>query len=51
VFIGPEGGFEDAEIAELRAIGAATVSLGPCVMRVELAAIAASVLLRAPLAP
>ena len=28
-------------------IGAATVSLGPCVMRVELAAIAASVLLRA----
>jgi len=47
VFIGPEGGFEDAEIAELRALGAATVSLGPCVMRVELAAIAASVLLRA----
>jgi len=47
VFIGPEGGFEDAEIAELRAMGAVTVSLGPCVMRVELAAIAASVLLRA----
>jgi 16S rRNA (uracil1498-N3)-methyltransferase len=47
VFIGPEGGFEDGEIAELRAHGAATVSLGPCVMRVELAAIAATVLLRA----
>jgi 16S rRNA (uracil1498-N3)-methyltransferase len=47
VFIGPEGGFEDGEIAELRALGAATVSLGPCVMRVELAAIAATVLLRA----
>ena len=47
VFIGPEGGFEDAEIAEMRALGAATVSLGPCVMRVELAAIAATVLLRA----
>jgi 16S rRNA (uracil1498-N3)-methyltransferase len=47
VFIGPEGGFEDDEIAGLRAMGAATVSLGPCVMRVELAAIAASALLRA----
>jgi 16S rRNA (uracil1498-N3)-methyltransferase len=47
VFIGPEGGFEDGEIAELRALGAATVSLGPCVMRVEMAAIAAAVLLRA----
>ena len=47
VFIGPEGGFEDGEIAELRALGAAMVSLGPCVMRVELAAIAATVLLRA----
>jgi 16S rRNA (uracil1498-N3)-methyltransferase len=47
VFIGPEGGVEDGEIAELRAHGAATVSLGPCVMRVELAAIAATVLLRA----
>ena len=47
VFIGPEGGFEDGEIAELRALGAATVSLGPCVMRVELAAIAAAALLRA----
>lgn len=47
VFIGPEGGFEDGEIADLRALGAATVSLGPCVMRVEIASIAAAVLLRA----
>ena len=47
VFIGPEGGFEDGEIADLRALGGAVVTLGPCVMRVELAAIAAAVLLRA----
>jgi 16S rRNA (uracil1498-N3)-methyltransferase len=47
IFIGPEGGFEDAEIAELRALGAIVVSLGPCVMRVEIAAIAAAALLHA----
>lgn len=47
VFIGPEGGFEDGELDELRALGAAVVSLGPCVMRVEMAAIAAAVLMRA----
>ena len=47
VFIGPEGGFEDGELAMLRALGAAVVSLGPCVMRVEMAAVAAAVLLRA----
>lgn len=47
VFIGPEGGFEDGELAELRALGAAVVTLGPCVMRVEMAAIAAALLLRA----
>ena len=47
IVIGPEGGFEDAEIAELSALGATVVSLGPCVMRVELAAIAGTVLLRA----
>jgi 16S rRNA (uracil1498-N3)-methyltransferase len=47
VFIGPEGGFDDSEIAALRAIGAAVVSLGPCVMRVEIASIAAAATLRA----
>ena len=47
VFIGPEGGFEQGELDELRALGAAVVSLGPCVMRVEMAAIAAAVLMRA----
>ncbi|MBI1302597.1 MAG: RsmE family RNA methyltransferase [Phycisphaera sp.] len=44
VFIGPEGGFEDAEVEAMRALGAATVSLGPHVMRVETAAVAAAVL-------
>ena len=47
IFVGPEGGFEDSEIAELRALGATVVTLGPCVMRVEMAAIAATLLLRA----
>lgn len=47
VFIGPEGGFEDAEVEAMRALGASTVSLGPHVMRVETAAIAAAVLLGA----
>ena len=47
VFIGPEGGFEDGELADLRALGAAVVSLGPCVMRVEIAAIAAAAMVRA----
>ncbi len=47
VFIGPEGGFDDDELDAMRALGATRVSLGPCVMRVEMAAIAATVLLRA----
>ena len=46
VFIGPEGGFDDAELTAMQALGAGTVSLGPCVMRVEMAAVAAAVLLR-----
>lgn len=46
VFIGPEGGFEPQELDEMRSLGAAVVSLGPCVMRVETAAIAAAVLMR-----
>ncbi len=46
VFIGPEGGFEPVELDAMRALDAAIVSLGPCVMRVEMAAIAACVLLR-----
>jgi len=46
VLIGPEGGFEPPEITELAANSVTCVSLGPCVMRVEMAAIAAAVLLR-----
>jgi 16S rRNA (uracil1498-N3)-methyltransferase len=46
VVIGPEGGFEDGEIEALASEGAACVSLGPCVMRVEIAAIATAALLR-----
>jgi 16S rRNA U1498 N3-methylase RsmE len=40
------GGFDDDELTDLRALGAAVVTLGPCVMRVEMAAMAAAVLLR-----
>lgn len=47
VLIGPEGGFEPSELDALRACDVAFVSLGPCVMRVETAAIAAAVLLQA----
>ncbi len=46
VLIGPEGGFEDAELESLAALGVESVSLGPCVMRIEAAALAATVLLR-----
>ena len=41
LFIGPEGGFEDAEVALAREAGAVTVSLGSRVMRAETAAIVA----------
>jgi len=44
LFIGPEGGFEDAEVALARETGAAIVSLGPRVMRAETAAIVATAL-------
>jgi 16S rRNA (uracil1498-N3)-methyltransferase len=47
VVIGPEGGFEPSELETLRTCGASFVSLGPCVMRVETAAVAAAVLLQA----
>jgi 16S rRNA (uracil1498-N3)-methyltransferase len=44
LFIGPEGGFEDDEIALAREAGAAIVSLGTRVMRAETAAIVATAL-------
>lgn len=42
VFVGPEGGFEQEELGGLVAGGALPVSLGPTVLRVETAAIAAA---------
>lgn len=46
VLVGPEGGFTDAERAAAVAAGAAPVSLGPAVLRIELAASVAATLLR-----
>lgn len=40
VFVGPEGGFLEAEIDRLREAGAELVTLGPRVLRVETAAVA-----------
>lgn len=41
VWVGPEGGFSDAELSDLRASGARLASLGDLVLRTELAAIVA----------
>ena len=41
IFIGPEGGFEDSEVALAREAGAEIVSLGPRVLRSETAGIVA----------
>lgn len=50
VLIGPEGGFEPAELAAVRALpGALAVSLGPRILRADTAAIAALVLWQAHL--
>jgi 16S rRNA (uracil1498-N3)-methyltransferase len=40
VVVGPEGGFEPAEVDALRAAGAVTFSLGPRRLRAETAAVA-----------
>lgn len=45
VLIGPEGGFSPAEIAQLHALGARGARLGPRILRVETAAIAAAAIL------
>jgi 16S rRNA U1498 N3-methylase RsmE len=44
LLIGPEGGWTDAEIAAIRTAGALPVSLGPTVLRIETAAVAAAVI-------
>lgn len=46
VLVGPEGGFTDAERTAAVAAGAVPVSLGPAVLRIELAASVAATLLR-----
>ncbi len=45
VFIGPEGGFTEKEIADICAKGAVTFSLGKRILRTETAAIVASALI------
>ena len=41
VLIGPEGGFSDNEFAALDEIGATGISLGPTILRAEVAAVVA----------
>lgn len=45
IFIGPEGGWTDAEVEQARAAGCHIASLGPLTLRAETAAIIASYLL------
>lgn len=47
LFIGPEGGFTEAEIEALRSVGAETVSLGLRIMRSETAAVAVLAMVQA----
>lgn len=42
VFVGPEGGFEEEEVALAKEAGAVVVTLGPRILRAETAAIAAT---------
>jgi 16S rRNA (uracil1498-N3)-methyltransferase len=44
LLVGPEGGFEAGEMAQARAAGAQTVSLGRRILRMETAAVAATAL-------
>jgi 16S rRNA (uracil1498-N3)-methyltransferase len=45
LFIGPEGGFSEEEIAQARAAGLAPVTLGKRILRMETAAIAAAAII------
>lgn len=42
IFVGPEGGFEDSEIASIEEIKGQVVSLGPRILRTETASVVAS---------
>ena len=44
LFVGPEGGFAEAEVERAASYGIATVTLGPRILRAETAAIAATAL-------
>jgi 16S rRNA (uracil1498-N3)-methyltransferase len=46
-FVGPEGGWTDAELEALMTAGARSISLGPNVLRIETAAIAISAIVHA----
>jgi 16S rRNA (uracil1498-N3)-methyltransferase len=45
LFVGPEGGFSDAEAEQATALGAAIISIGPRILRAETASIVGSALL------
>ncbi len=46
VFIGPEGGFSDSEIALLKGAGVISLSLGPLILRSETAGVIAAALIQ-----
>lgn len=45
LFVGPEGGFSDAEVALARACGVRTIGLGPRILRAETAGVVAAALI------
>ena len=47
LMVGPEGGFSEREMRQLADLGARPASLGPTVLRIELAAAAACAAIRA----
>jgi 16S rRNA (uracil1498-N3)-methyltransferase len=47
IFVGPEGGFTDAEVQQAERAGATAITLGPRVLRTETAGVAALALMQA----
>ncbi len=45
IFIGPEGGFEQSEIEELKSVGAQVITLGPRILRTETAGVVTSAII------